>query len=190
MSVRAFLTARSGEHRLVDADGLESRDQRSMKQLWLLIAVTMVLLGINKQLDLQTLLIQKVRKQAYVHGWYSQRRRYQVDFIATMLVVGLFATIGLAFWLRRVLRRVALAIAGIGMLVLFVVIRAASFHYVDKVLSLGGRVRVNWILELSGIGLIIVAALQWQYIDRRLLEPQPSAAAPERGLSSSPTSVV
>ena len=161
-----------------------------MKQLWLLIAVTMVLLGINKQLDLQTLLIQEVRKQAYAHGWYSQRRRYQVEFIATILVVGLLATIGLAFWLRRVLRRVALAIAGIGMLVLFVAIRAASFHYVDRALSLGGRVRVNWILDLSGVGLIIVAAMHWRYIDRRLLESRLSAAAPESDLSSPPTSMV
>jgi hypothetical protein len=161
-----------------------------MKQLWLLIAITMVLLGVNKQLDLQTLLIQKVRKQAYAHGWYSDRRRYQVEFIATILAMGVGATIGLAFWLRRVLRRVVLAIAGIGMLVLFVVIRAASFHYVDRALSLGGRVRVNWIIELSGIGLIIVAALQWDYIDRRRFESRLSAAAPASELSSPPTSMV
>jgi hypothetical protein len=147
-------------------------------------------LGINKQLDLQTLLIQKVRKQAYMHGWYSDRRRYQVEFIATILAIGVAATIGLAFWLRRVLRRVVLAIAGIGMLVLFVVIRAASFHYVDRALSLGGRVRVNWIIELSGIGLIVAAALHWQYIERCRLGTRLSAVAPGSELSSPPRSMV
>ena len=157
-----------------------------MKQLWLLIAITMVLLGINKQLDLQTLLIQKVRNQAYTHGWYSDRRRYQVGFIAVILALGVGATVGLALWLRRVLRRVVLAIAGMGMLVLFVVIRAASFHYVDRALSLGGRVRANWIIELSGLGLIILAALQWQYTDRREFESQHPGVAQATELVSPP----
>ena len=184
--MRAFLTARHRERSLSTTEPHESHDQRSMKQLWLLFAITMVLLGINKQLDLQTLLIQKVRNQAYTHGWYSDRRRYQVGFIAVILALGVGATVGLALWLRRVLRRVVLAIAGMGMLVLFVAIRAASFHYVDRALSLGGRVRANWIIELSGLGLIILAALQWQYTDRREFESQHPGVAQATELVSPP----
>jgi hypothetical protein len=190
LSVRAVVTARTGERRFAYADPNEARDQRSMKHLWLLIAVTMVLLGVNKQLDLQTLLIQKVRNRAYANGWYSDRRRYQVDFIAAISVMGLFATIGLAIWLRRVFGRVLLAIAGIAMLVLFVVIRAASFHYVDKVLSLGGRVRVNWIIELSGIGLIIVAAIRWQRIEQRHIQSCCSSTTTANDLILPPSSMV
>src|SRR4029079_14230856 len=110
----------------------EARDQRSMKHLWLLITVTMVLLGLNKQLDLQTLLIQTVRDSAYEHGWYNDRRRYQVDFILIISAVAVFFGIGLSLRLRRVLRRVIVAVAGLGMLVVFVLIRASSFHYVDR----------------------------------------------------------
>ena len=51
--MRSSRMARDGECRLATANHRASRDQRSMKQLWLLIAVAMVLLGINKQLDLK-----------------------------------------------------------------------------------------------------------------------------------------
>ncbi len=167
--MQAFRAAGDGERRFAAINHRASRDQRAMKQLWLLIAVTMVLLGIDKLLDLQTLLIQKLRNRAYANGWYSDRRRYQLDFIAAMSSVGLLATAGLVIWLRRVFSRVVLAIGGLAMLVLFVMIRAASFHYVDKVLSLGGEVRVNTVIELSGIGLIIAGALQWLQVERRQL---------------------
>jgi hypothetical protein len=149
-----------------------------MKHLWLVISITMVLLGLNKQLDLQTLLIQDVRDRAYAHGWYDDRRRYQVDFILVMTAAAVLFGIGLSLRLRRVLRRVVVAIAGLGMLVLFVIIRASSFHYVDRALSLGGRFRLNSIVELSGIGLIIGAALHWQVAEqRRLANHVPSAAS-------------
>jgi hypothetical protein len=167
LCARAVVIARSAERRFSGVDDLQARNQRSMKHLWLLIGILMVLLGVNKQLDLQTLVIQRVRRRAYVDGWYGERRRYQVDFIISMTIAGAIAVTGLCVWLRRVLRRVFLVIVGIGLLVLFVLIRASSFHYVDRVLSLGGRVRINWIIELSGIGLIVVAALHFHAIERR-----------------------
>jgi hypothetical protein len=167
LSIQAFRTARAAEQRLALTDPRASRDQRSMKQLWMLIAATMILLGIDRQLDLQTLLIQQVRDRAYANGWYSDRRRYQVDFIAAVSVIGVFVTIGLAIWLRRVFTRVALAIAGLAMLVSFVAIKAASFHYIDEALSFGKEFRVSAVIELSGIGLIIGAAMLWQQVERR-----------------------
>jgi hypothetical protein len=168
-AVWALAGARRAQHRFTGVDERAARDQRAMKHVWLMIAVTMALIGVNKQLDLQTVLIQKVRQRAYVDGWYGDRRRYQLDFIVAMTLAALCAGIGLSVWLKRVLARMALAIAGLGMLVLFVLIRAASFHYVDKVLGLGDGLRLNAIIELSGIGLIIGAALQWQGAERRQL---------------------
>jgi membrane-associated PAP2 superfamily phosphatase len=166
-----------------------ARDQRSMKHLWLLITVTMVLLGLNKQLDLQTLLIQEVRDRAYKHGWYNDRRRYQVDFILVVTAAAVLFGIGLSLRLRRVLRRVFVAVAGLGMLVVFVLIRASSFHYVDRALSLGGRFKVNAILELGGIGLIIGAALQWQAAEQRLLA-EPTSSTTRNSEFSAPSSTI
>ena len=124
LAALAFATARRAELRFSVSEPSVARDQRSMKHLWLLITVTMVLLGINKQLDLQTLLIQTVRDRAYAHGWYNDRRRYQVDFILVVLAAAVVFGIGLSLRLRRVLRRVMFAVAGLGMLVVFVLIPA------------------------------------------------------------------
>jgi hypothetical protein len=179
----SFATARRAELRFSVSEPGEARDQRSMKHLWLLITVTMVLLGLNKQLDLQTLLIQTVRERAYEHGWYNDRRRYQVDFILIISAAAVLFGIGLSLRLRRVLRRVIVAVAGLGMLVVFVLIRASSFHYVDRALSLGGRFRVNAMIELSGIGLIIGAALQWQVAEQRLLANRMSSTMPNSEFS-------
>lgn len=179
-AVWAFAGARASQRRLAGEDQRAARDRRSMKQLWLLIAITMVLLGANKQLDLQTLLIQKIRQRAYVDGWYGDRRRYQVDFIVAMTLAALLAGVALSVWLRRSLARMALAIAGLGMLVLFVLIRASSFHYVDKLLSLGEGLRLNAVFELSGIALVIGAAVQWQRVERRQFADGPGLPEMER----------
>jgi hypothetical protein len=189
LAARAFATARRAEVRFSASEPSVARDQRSMKHLWLLIAITMVLLGLNKQLDLQTLLIQEVRDRAYKHGWYNDRRRYQVDFILVVTAAAVLFGIGLSLRLRRVLRRVFVAVAGLGMLVVFVLIRASSFHYVDRALSLGGRFKVNAILELSGIGLIIGAALQWQAAEQRPLAEPMSSTTPN-GEFSAPSSTI
>lgn len=144
-----------------------SRDRRAIRHFWVLVLATMVLLGVNKQLDLQSLLIEKIRNRAYVEGWYSDRRRYQMDFIAVMVMASTVAGLALAFWLRRVLRQIAWAILGLAMLVVFVLIRAASFHYVDKVLALGDAINVNQVLELGGIAVLLGAMLQWISTERR-----------------------
>jgi hypothetical protein len=78
-----------------------------------------------------------------------------------VVVLGTLATGLLAYVLRRVLRRVVFAVAGLATLVVFVVIRAASIQHVDKFLQLGGRVGINVILELSGISLVILSVLVW-----------------------------
>jgi hypothetical protein len=58
------------------------------------------------------------------------------------------------FWLKHFLLSFGLAF-----LLTFIVIRAISFHHFDEVLkhSISG-VKMNWFLELSGIGLVWLAA--------------------------------
>ncbi|MCU1501014.1 MAG: hypothetical protein JWM12_368 [Ilumatobacteraceae bacterium] len=169
-AARAFLTARRGQQSLVGVDRREWRNQRVLARLWLAIATVLLALGLNKQLDLQTWMLQTLRRKAYEGGWYDDRRTYQTDFIGAVLVLGSAVTCLLAYSLRHVLGRVLLTVAGMSTLVLFVVVRAASFHYVDRVLALGGRVRINVILELGGIVLVVVSTLIWQGTERALLE--------------------
>ena len=55
------------------------------KQFWFLILVVLLLLGSNKQLDLQNLLTAVGRCSAWLNGWYDQRRHVQLEFIIALL---------------------------------------------------------------------------------------------------------
>ena len=52
-----------------------------MSALWKALAIGLLLLGINKQLDLQTALTEIGRILAAKQGWYERRQRVQIDFI-------------------------------------------------------------------------------------------------------------
>jgi hypothetical protein len=130
------------------------------RRVWAAVAMSMALLGVNKQLDLQSWFTEVGRDMAHAQGWYASRQTAQVLFIATLASVGL---IGL-WWLGRALRGLGSELrwvgAGLVLLTVFVVIRATSFHHVDRWLhlELAGSVRLNAVLELGGIGIIAGAA--------------------------------
>lgn len=139
---------------------------------WLGLTLVMVFLGVNKQLDLQTLATQIGRDIVVANGVYAQRRTYQLAFIATVVVVcGLL--IPVAFYLnRKNLGEQWPAIVGIILLLGFIVVRACSFHHVDVFLAgrIGGM-KWNWVLELGGISLILVGAFRSGKKAQRSLTP-------------------
>ena len=149
----AARTSRSGERYLANVAPLEAANQRQLTKLWVLSTVVMVVLGINKQLDLQTWFTEVMRDAALAQGWYEQRRELQLRFIAAIALAGAVGSIAVAYQRRRVVRRVTGAIVGLGLIVSFVVVRAASFHHVDMLLGTGS-VRLNWVFELTGIALV------------------------------------
>jgi hypothetical protein len=122
---------------------------------WAGLAALLVLLGINKQLDLQTFLTLTGRRIAVAQGWYEERRPVQFAFVA---VVGLAALAGLVLMWRLVRgrsRELWVALLGFVLLLAFVIVRAASFHHFDALININiAGVRMNWILELGAIGLI------------------------------------
>jgi hypothetical protein len=147
----AWVSARHAEPSLAPAD------QRHLVVFWCLTAVVLILLGINKQLDLQTWLTEMVRDLAMEHGWYGARRQYQILFIGGIASIGLISTLTAAVLLRRVLVRIGIALLGLGVLIAFVVARAASFHHMDTLLN-AGPFALNWWAEFGGIALIVVNA--------------------------------
>ena len=48
----------------------------------------LIVLGINKQLDFQTLLTEIGRKIAHAQGWYEQRQEVQVIFVSLLMLIG------------------------------------------------------------------------------------------------------
>jgi hypothetical protein len=129
------------------------------RRLWWGIAILLLLLGINKQLDLQTLITVVGRELAKQQGWYEKRRTIQVWFIVLVAGTGFFTLIFVGRVMHGMWQKNWLALVGLVILVCFILIRAASFHKIDRMLSwnLEG-LKINWILELGGITCVGIAA--------------------------------
>lgn len=143
--------------RAMAEDALSRRE----RLFWIVAGAVMLFLAVNKQLDLQSLVTMIGRCHAQLAGWYNDRRAVQKLFILLVAAGGLGAVGLLALLLRGILNRVWLALLGLGFVCLFVVIRAASFHHVDILISstvLGFK--MNWALELPGPLMVILVALR------------------------------
>ena len=134
------------------------------RRTWWAISALFLALGINKQLDLQSALTEAGRVLAHYQGWFEQRQLVQLAFIALVAIICLIAAITLLLWTHSAPIPTRLALMGTTMVLGFVLIRAASFHHVDQ--FIGQRIlglRWNWILEMSGISLVLIAS-QWRQI--------------------------
>jgi uncharacterized membrane protein YidH (DUF202 family) len=138
------------------ADGRE-------RTFWIGTAIGLVLLGINKQLDLQTDLTTVARAAALSEGWYGDRRDAQGAFILLIALATPVCGLLLWMWLRKAAASVKAAAAGFVVLFAFIFIRAASFHHIDYWVTINvAGLRSGWWLELVGIGIICAAALRYR----------------------------
>ena len=135
---------------------------------WFALTVLLLLLGINKQLDVQTWLGQTGRDIALHQGWYEQRRTVQASFIvllgaAAVALVGAARHYWAALWLDY--RWVFL---GVVLLAVFIVIRAASFHHIDDFIHLDlGKTTLGRAFEMLGVMVIAAACVHWHAAQRR-----------------------
>jgi glucose-6-phosphate-specific signal transduction histidine kinase len=126
----------------------------------MIFTLGLVLLGINKQLDLQTWFTLFGKHLAQEQGWYEQRRTYQAAFIGGVAVAAIATLAGLRWLVGKGTIPVRVALLGGVFLASFVLIRASSFHHVDQMLGMDFEgIKVNWILELGSISCIALAAL-------------------------------
>lgn len=134
---------------------------------WLAFTALMVLLGINKQLDLQSLFTAVLKQFAKSTGWYEDRRIFQGIFIVVIAFFGLAFAVLAWVWTSRTLPQHRLALVGGIFLLSFIVVRAASFHHFDEFLGASlAFLRMNHLLELGGIACIAWAALRnapWRF---------------------------
>ncbi len=133
--------------------------RRSERWLWGLGAAMLVALAINKQLDLQSMLVTAARCVADAQGWYDQRRTVQTRAILGLILVALLVLPVLIFLLRRsILGNLPFVLSMTG-LVLFVLLRAISFHHLDetfgiKVLSF----YLHRVIESAALGTVILTS--------------------------------
>jgi hypothetical protein len=144
--------------------GLHGRRRSHERRAWRFIAMLFLVLGINKQLDLQTALTEAGRVLAHLQGWYEQRRIVQTAFIGLVTITCLLLAATLLAWMRRAPVSTWLALLGTITVLGFVLIRAASFEHIDRLIgeSILG-LRWHWVIEISGISLVLVSS-QWRQI--------------------------
>ena len=140
---------------------LTSREvwQRKEVALWQAVTLMFVFLGINKQLDLQTALTEIARIIAFKQGWYEQRQIAQIWFIVAVALSCLTIAISLVWLASETPFATWVALLGTVVVLAFVLIRAASFHHIDRFIGetiLG--LKWNWVLEMSGISIVIGAS--------------------------------
>jgi hypothetical protein len=141
---------------------VKERFVTSEKYTWRAISSLFVALGINKQLDLQTALTEFGRVVADYQGWYNERQIVQVWFIMGVAVACILIACVLLAFARKSPAPTWLALVGTTTVLAFVLIRAASFHHIDRFIGetiLG--LRWNWVLEMGGISTVIVAS-EWR----------------------------
>lgn len=130
-------------------------------RFWLVLGLALVLLGINKQLDLQSFLTAAGKCAAHAQGWYDNRKTVQLIFLIGLGIGGsILAFFGFSM-LRGSFRKNSLVLAGMALLLMFVFARAASFHHIDLLINwriLG--LKMNWILEIGALAMIITGALR------------------------------
>ena len=145
------------------AGGWDPYADTDPKLAWVFMGLAMLLaaLGVNKQLDIQSLLTQFGEDLAREGGWYENRRVVQTLFVIGMGTVSVATGAVALWWLRDRLGQLWPAIAGTTLLLGFVVIRAASFHHVDWLLYRStGPIKLNWVFELGGLAFIGFGALR------------------------------
>jgi len=103
---------------------------------WWSLGVGLLVLGINKQLDLHVLLEAVGKEVARRTGWYSYRRIIQMWFMVGLATVSSAFIAFIAWAVHGVWRQRWLAFCGIVLLVAFIVVRAGSIHHVCEMLKL------------------------------------------------------
>lgn len=158
--IAAFLCWRAGK--LERESPLEIRNSHSYF-LWFGLAIILLILGLNKQLDLQTLFTSVGREIAMNQGWYGKRREVQSALTGFFGLFGLLSIGVFIWWLRNRFWEFWLIILGLVLLFSFIFIRAASFNHVNYFLnkwSVIGPFRMKYVVELGSIVLLGSGAIQ------------------------------
>lgn len=127
------------------------------RAFWIVLVVILAMLAVNKQLDMQSALTAAGKCLARAQGWYGQRRLLQMAFVGVVAGSALTAVVVMLTSLRR---RNLVAALGVTILLSFVVVRAASFHHIDRLIGQSDLgVPNNFLFENAGLVLIAINAV-------------------------------
>jgi hypothetical protein len=134
--------------------------RRRERVFWGVVVGAMLLMALNKQADLQTLILATGRCLSQAQGWFEYRRLVQRIAVFALALTALGGGVVILWGLRRTLRRTALPLLGLGLTTAFVLTRAAGMFHVEGPLEVA--LNGGWpgrALELAGPLTILAAAL-------------------------------
>jgi hypothetical protein len=134
------------------------------RNLWLFLIFIILALGINKQLDFQSLLIAQGREIARSMGLLDMRRQFQALFVYALSVTIGCIVLFLIIATRKLWRRNTPAFLGLGILCIYIVTRASSMSHLGFIAesagtNKGGLYRITDIIEFFGILPILINAM-------------------------------
>lgn len=102
------------------------------------------------------MLIQIGREIAVSQGWFEERRRVQLLFVIAAVLGSGLGMIVLGWKWRRFFRNYPLLLAGIGLLVFYVLLRFVSIDHVENAVGFVIPDEAWWLnaIELAGIAFI------------------------------------
>lgn len=110
--------------------------RRAYRTLWYGLSAGLLLFCLNKQFDLQSLLIPAMRRMAMEQVWYPGFHRYRAALLGLICCAG-FAFVGMMLWaLRGRFREDRFCLVGVLMMLMFVAMRFATFQDLDKSLGI------------------------------------------------------
>ena len=119
--------------------------------MWLFVTGLVLFLGLNKQLDLQSILNEVGRTLSFELGLYEHRRELQRWFILILLAVSSLGAVSTFILFRGFWKQHLLLISGLVLILSYIALRAASIEHVvpQKLARHLENPRVGGVMELG-----------------------------------------
>jgi hypothetical protein len=151
------------------AQGRLARTTEREYLAWWVVAIVFLVLGINRQFDLESVLTRLGRSLLY-HGWTEYKFAIQVGFIGVALGICTLMSLVLFVLFRGAHPAARLALLGAVLVVGFVAVRTSSLHDIDQFIDTRFlKLRWNWILE-TGCILLVLTASVWRMSRHRIVD--------------------
>lgn len=167
------------------------RTPQQWPAFWLATGVLFLAMTAGRLVDINDLITDFGKREAYASGWYESRRPIQSYAVGGVAIAWAIATLATVWrFPERRRRYLPIAIAIIG-LVFFAAIRLISLHQVDSLLYRRyiGDVRVGVVAELFGLAIIAALTLRQSLPDRSDRPSgsgRPGRTAPAMSIGSMP----
>lgn len=107
----------------------EAKKQGVDAYFWVSVGGFLLLLGLNKQLDMQTVFEVSMRDLVKLHGWYAQRQLMQIAFIVFLALGLLTMLVILRKFLAKAWENNKVVCFGLFLICVFILLRAAAFNH-------------------------------------------------------------